>query len=522
MELHVSAENGALSLISRYLELLVDMNSKRADGSYAAQSARILSFLDVLEQRFVNSSNEVLGLELFGPHVLDVFQRSGYDITEDESVVVELKHLLKLRGLELVATKDIKSLEDSKYLNAYKAAVSSFTGLLCTQRIRNAQLLYLNSWTKLVLVIVNDGKLDPSDRITFILQTVQTIVPKLVDYSSSDVEFAGSLSSLAVSLFKIYQDDIRSLASGQNSTESTALVPYNALVGYDCVYGLFKAALTSIQSSISTPELRTDFYIICYQYLKLCLGSSSARQQIGQVIKNSGDKLLEIVCTDAISGEGVIRLIALVFLEVLCLLASSLKSSFVLDGLVRYNLLLMVVRSIARIDDEIVLGRESSDDALIFYQLNAFKATLYFILQVSQSRAGANQVIQCGFFDVIKSCKFLTTNPDVGIHLATGTDFGKDLSIIAISAESGSALYFELLIPIFQVVIAILLSMGPENEPVIQRIRQFLESNQQLLVNTLKKDSLLDSRTISADSQLRDLVKLQVLLITLTDFAPLK
>jgi nuclear pore complex protein Nup205 len=501
MEVHVSAENGALSLVSRYLESLVNINAPYI-STFASKAARLLSFLDVLEFQTTDGlQKEYPSVEVFGHQVLEHFYRSEHEM-DDSDAINELRYLLRLKGLEFVSTKRISSLEDSDYVTASNDIIETFSRSRVSKEIRNVQLSCLSAWTKLVLVMVNDTELTAGDRSTFILETFQTIIPKLMDYSSSDVSFSELLASLAVSLYKIYQEDMKKIGE-KHSKELTVSS------GFDRTHSLFRAALSSLQTPLSTGELRADLYIVCYQYLKSCidLNSRPLLVQNAQVIRASGDKLLEIICSDAISGQGVPRLTSLVLLEVLSLLSISTDSSFVLDSLVRYNLLLLLIQSMKQTDDEL-MNRQNLTDGELFYEINVFKATLGFLLQVAQTRSGANQLIQCGFFKVLNSCQFLNIDPDVGIggRRPNETDVHTN--------------FYELLIPVFQVVSAILLSMGPENEPVILRVTKFLDDHQQLTVAILKKD-ILQQRPES-ESKLQELVKLLVLLISLTDYVSSK
>ncbi|CAN6608010.1 nucleoporin Nup192p [Trichomonascus vanleenenianus] len=519
-ELHVSAGNGTLSLVNRYLESLVSLEKQQySTGTFGTKSARILSFLDVLEFQSTDGVKANIGaINVFGSQVTERFYQietssssgSRMDGDGDEAAVNELAYLLKIKGFEFVAQKKISSLNDADYVNACRDALDSYVKIRAARRIRNSQLNCLKAWAKLVLVVVNDAKLSAGDRSTFVLEAFQAIIPKLVDYASRDVMFSEQLAYLAVSLFRSYQTDVKLIAQSSVSS-SKQLVRTTGNANYDRTHALFKAALSAIQTPLTTPELRSDLYIICYQYLKQCLEVGPVKQlkQNLQVVRTCGDKLLELICSDAISGEGVSRLTALILLEVLCRLSAATSSTFVLDGLVRYNLLLLLVKSTKRLDNEITSRKNQGEDQL-FYEINVFKATLYFLLQVAQTRAGANKIIQFGLFNVLQSCQFLKIDPDVGL-LSEGYYGGPDSTTK--NVEKGQATFYDLLIPVFQVVVAILLSMGSENQPVISTVRQFLEHHHQLVVAILKKDVLG-----STNRSLQDLVKLLVLLMTLTDY----
>lgn len=499
LELHISAEGGSLSLVSRYLQALVSLGMDHR-STFRSKSAKVLAFLDVLELNFSGcASNELPeSLLAFGERILDFFCESNREIADDKLALHELEKMLTLKGLEFVHQKKIASLTDSTYVNAVEEILMEFTKMRRVAHARNAQLQCLSSWTKLVHMLVCDTELSRTDRSTFILETFQNLMPKMMDYSSTDVTFSEQIASLVVSLFSIYEADMKVMSGGNQEQRIISS-------GDDRTHALFKAALLSLQSPNSTPELRADLYVFCSQYLKFIVDTSNKASlaQNSHMIRSTGDKLLETVCNDAINGDGVCRLVALVLLEVLSTVTMSTKSTFVLDGLVRYNLLLMLVRSMKRTDLQIS-NRQNLSEGQLFYELSVFKTTMSLLLQIGQERQGANQLIQCGFFNVLQSCEFLNIDPDVGI----GAHFGE---------TSTQSKFYELLIPVFQVVAAILLSMGSENEPVIARVHQFLDQHHQLVVSILKKDVL--QKTV-ATPQLDELVKLVVLLISLTNYVP--
>jgi nuclear pore complex protein Nup205 len=492
MEIHASSDEGSLSLLERYVESLINLDSSRGTVSFSTRSAKILSLLDVLEISVEFPGNiDAFAVEFFGAQAVTHCIKVSQEL-DDQAASKEVASALRLKGLEHVATQRISSLDDQQFVDAFHYTSDHFTKARACKQIRDTQIKCIRSWSKLVLVLVNDAKFTPAKRVTFVLETFQTLIPKLVDYSSIDVEFAQVLASLMVSLLHVYQEDTD---KGEASS----------MFSLDRSHALFKASVDSIQTPLSNQELRADLYMTCYLYLKSCIASSSApaMHQVLHVVRSAGDKLLEIICTDALSGEGLTRLAALVLLESLCSLSARVKSTFILEGLVRYNLLLLLIRSIKRTDQEIS-DRSAMSSSELFFEIKVFKAIQCFLLQVAQTRSGASQIIQCGLFEVLQSCHFLNMDLDVGIELEAGT-----------VTDMYRVSFYEILSPVFQVLCALILSMGAENDPVLSRGRQFLDGHQQLIVAILKKDVRAEG-----GDQLQELVKLLVLLISLTGYSP--
>lgn len=537
IEVHTAAVSGSLSLVSRFRNSLVNMDLKRMDSFGSSSATRILSFLDVLEFNLPTmSDNTVEIVKVFGEQVFTHFFKKDADI-EFETSVAELKLLLRLKGLEFVASKSIDSLEDPEFVKGANYVVETFTKRRVYDRLRANQLECLNSWAKLVLVLVNDTDMSRDARTTFLLETFQSIIHKLVQYSISDVVFAESIASLLVSLFSIYQADMEAMVQ---STENAGALTLHQKSSYDRTHSLFKAAISSISTPSSTPTLRSELYVISYRYLRWVLIDVNGSQQSAssirsciQIVRTSGDRLIEMICNDAISGEGNTRLTALVLLDVLCSLSSRAHSTFLLDSLIKYNLLLLVVQSITRYDKELV-NREKSNSVKLYYEFMTFKSVLSFLLQVARTRQGAHQIIQCGLFTILKSFELLRIDPDVGIDIPILTEVSNaGTSVDAQPTSNGNAknnnagdvnvhqptdtqsTFYGLVSPIFQLVTAVLLSMGSENEPVIARVRSFLQEHELLVVALLRKDVLTSEQQ---HPKLNVLVKHVVLLISLTDY----
>lgn len=555
IEVHTAATSGSLSLVSRFTESLVNMDLKRIDSFGSSSATRILSFLDVLEYEIPTMPDSTIEIvKVFGEQVLTHFFKKDADL-EFDTAIAELKLLLRLKGLEFVASKSIDSLDDPEFFKGAHYVVETFTKRRVFDRLRASQLECLNSWAKLVLILVNDTNMSPDARTTFLLETFQAIIHKLAQYSVTDVEYAESLASLLVSLFTIYQEDMTTLMRGPDESGTHT---HHQKSGYDRTHSLFKSAISSVLTPCSTPNLRSELYVISYKYLRWVLGDGAANNKAPsslirnciQIVRTSGDRLIEMICNDAISGEGNTRLTALVLLDVMCSLSTRAHSTFLLDSLVKYNLLLLVVQSITRSDKELT-NRENSNTLKMYYELMGFKSTMSFLLQVARTRQGAHQIIQCDLFGILKSCEFLRIDPDVGIdiphlseisgnssgssnttngHLdppnATGTGSHNGTVVTNNGSSSGDSnnahqptdtqsTFYGLVAPIFQLVTAVLLSMGPENEPVISRVRSFLQDHELLVVALLRKDVLTSEQQ---HPKLSMLVKHVVLLISLTDY----
>jgi nuclear pore complex protein Nup205 len=514
MEIHTSAEAGSLSLVEKYQNALVSLEQRRQFSGFGSRSGKVLSYLDILEFLTTTRHDDppLKSIELFGAEFVNSIITRIECEDDDEmksSFVKDLNYILGAKSRELASTSGDTMVRMDDCKKAQRDVSNFIYRRLVLQGIRGSQLKCLQSWTKLVTILVNDVGLRPVERITFVMETFQSVIPKLIDYSSSDIAFAEVLGSLSVSLLQLYQEDIK---------DSKGVV---SNMGHDRTHALYRAALEAILTPHSTPELRSDLYIICYEYLSqyLRFGSPEIIAQNLQCVRAAGDRLIETITSDALSVDGVPRLGAVILLRVLCELSVRLDSSFILDALVRYNLLFTIVASIKRTD--VAIGnRDTNSAAQLFFEINAFKGMLCALLELARTKTGANKIIQCGLFEVLQKCQFLNTDPDVGIEF----DFGPHVLHGQRQPQSEARVsFYEILVPIFQLVAAVLLSMGSENQAVIEATRQFLGDHQQLIVAVLKKDVVLaGAGHIEKSSQLNDLVKLIVLLVSLCDYSPKK
>ena len=136
------------------------------------------------------------------------------------------------------------------------------------------------------------------------------------------------------------------------------------------------------------------------------------------------------------------------------------------------------------------------------FDLMAFKATLYFFVRVAKSKNGALQLIQNELFSILHQSKFLQIDPDIGLslrieevqdHKTVNVNVLLDtpLSITDLVdpyklRSENTISYFEFLVPIFQLLTTVLLSMGPNYQPAIIQTRELMKSVNRLVVGVMR------------------------------------
>jgi nuclear pore complex protein Nup205 len=213
-----------------------------------------------------------------------------------------------------------------------------------------ARLGTLKSWTLLVTVMLSSCDFgDTTQKTSFILQTLQLILPKLERYSTENPIEAVELARLAKSL-------LTNLSFGSSSSLGKGRA---GDVANDRLFQLFRVCLRGIHSPISGEDIREIFYNICYRYL---IGvstdgkekaSPALKRHSTQTIKASGERVIDVICDDAYAGDGTCRVSALLLLDALVSLAQQEDNKYVLEALARINFVGSAVDALKNIPSEL-------------------------------------------------------------------------------------------------------------------------------------------------------------------------
>ncbi|CAI5755517.1 unnamed protein product [Candida verbasci] len=172
------------------------------------------------------------------------------------------------------------------------------------------------------------------------------------------------------------------------------------------------------------------------------------------------------------------------------------KDSDILDQLIKNNSLLLLSRSLKR-TNEIMNNNGISLNYLIF-ELTAFKIIIYLFIKISKIKVGCLNLIQNDeIFKIITDCIFLKIDPDIGIEINL-TDEKVRIGTKSKDANHYITIY-EFLIPIFQLISTILISMGPKYRPSIVQTTEIMKDKKILITELVKKimseEEVSDSNT---------------------------
>lgn len=526
-----------------YIDLLLNGND------FLSGSPKILNFLDILNFSFANFEGykyekfvAKYNLPLLLQHLKE--QKDGKNVNfahgpEFLSKVIKLVCQNAARDLH---TREAKISFSQEIMDEANKMEEFLTKYLLFHELKASQHSCLHSWVQVIQVLLTDGGITKSD---FILEVLQVVLPKINDYFESDISFSEELISLCVLLFDLYEQEnlLESVLKEKKTLYIQRLIP------------LFKTCVSGVLSSNSTPSLRSDLYILLNKFLQKVFHNEELLAQVVNIFRSFDAKFIDIICNDSIYSEGSSRVTSILFLESLVHLSSASKSSFILDAIIKNNSLLLLVRSIKRTDEMISYGESAGETEsgvrleTLLYELTAFKASLYLLIRVAQSRVGASQLIQNEIFPIIKQLNFLAIDPDIGLNLridsnGAGTDNKEAPNVTVnlsldiplsltgpVGGDSGNTIsYFEFFVPIFQLVSAVLLSMGPSYKPSILQIKDLLKHFHKLIVGVVKRDMLVENKQLTSGIYkdehsisvvgLKELVKLFTLLDSLVNHGP--
>ncbi|KAL7272150.1 hypothetical protein RUND412_005058 [Rhizina undulata] len=491
LEIRQLSAQGASTMVARYLSTLLGIT---ITPEARHQHVHILDLVDFLEldapEAFPPPSATYFhDLNLVNFQQEDAFGALVFDLpTIGEILLLKRSEFLKSGGAGTAQSEAMQA--EIKELLDYLFAENEL------RQFKAVRLECLKAWTTLIVVMLEDCEFETSTKTGFLLQALQTILPKLELYCSGDIASAEELSFLADFLISHMTFDTSTFGKGRTND-----------IANDRLYQLFRVSLRCIQSPLATAKLREDFYNIAYRYLKgMCdisdQGNTVTRHNI-QTIKASGDRLLEVICNDAYSGEGNCKIVALLLLESLTALAANEGSNYVIDSLLRQNFLVVLVDSIKRIGYDLQNTRQES----ISYLMRSFKAATGFLLRISQTRVGAGHVLNAGLFQALRESRLFSVDPDLGVGFNDPKALEK---------------YYELLLNVMRVVTSCILSRGPQNRQTIEQGRQFLSEARNVAITVFKRHANIGGPRIDITGDLKDLMEMFVLLFSLTDFVELE
>lgn len=486
VEFHSLTQLGSIYKKSQYLEYLIN------GGKFLNESHRILNFLDILNFKF--SDVELFNYQKFQHLNLNLLYSGMQSKSFKDDIAVSTDYT---KGEQMVSDKvftKLKRVNDFKQ-DELKEVKGYLTNFIIKENLNNLQSGYLHSWVQLIEVIINDGNLSKDKNQNFILEVLSSILPKINEFFDKNNKFSEELISLCVVMFDYYEDD-------------------NIFI--ERLLTLFSTCYKGIVSGNSSIELRNDLYIIMNNFLQKSFKQDNEKllHKIIEILNKIDLNFLAIICNDSIINEGSIRITSIILLESIIHLFNKFNNAFIIDKLIKNNWLLLMIRSVKRIDE--IFDDQIKDISVILYELINFKSVINLLIRVGQIRTGSAYLIQSELFSILKQSKFLNIDPDLGINLKLN-----EISKVNLSINSNLTFvnYFEFLIPVFKLISILLLSMGPNYKPSKIQGKNLMQHFSKLRSSIIKKDILINNNKIEYqyEKELTELMNQFVLIDSLIE-----
>ncbi|KAK4165342.1 nucleoporin Nup186/Nup192/Nup205 [Cladorrhinum sp. PSN259] len=369
--------------------------------------------------------------------------------------------LLKIEALEEVEREEALLLEFLSFSNR--------RGMFNASRLK-----LLRAWANLLLVMFEANDIKGTPKMMFLLQALQAILPSLESVNSLGSAEAFELARVSkVLLYKLdFSDDVGAADNDKQSVGN--------LIS-DKLFQLFQICLMSIGKWASNAELRGIYYSICYRYLTGVVDQdhtrsaslANARAKTLKAIQVHGERLLNVICDDALGSDTNCQTAAMILLTALVHLSRSADDDSVanvIDLLNRLGFINVLVNSLKSILVEwlaIISGESAAQEAAEQYT----SAKLALLLQLCQSRSGAKYVLQANLFHHLEQSGVFAADPELEINPGNTGALEK---------------HYGLLVALARIIGAAVLARGAHN--VLQG-RKFLTQHRMLVVHTLKRSA---------------------------------
>ncbi|EPS44541.1 hypothetical protein H072_1477 [Dactylellina haptotyla CBS 200.50] len=452
--------------------------------------ANIMDYLDFLELD-VDGGFAPPEVAYFGGMNFNPYLRSAAGQEVEQYNIDNVRSMLQLRKAELKKSgrggEEAEEIMDVEMDNIalYLQQDNNF------RQFKVSRILCLQHWCRLVVAILETAVSDPATKSSYIMQALQTVIPKLEQYCGSDERITAELTVVAQSL--ISNLDFASTNLGRDR---------GADVAHERLYQLFRLSLRGSQSPIASAKIREDFYDILCRYLNGMAGLSTQLSILNrrslQTIRGSGERFLEILCNDAYVGAGTCKLLALNLLDALVALGQEEDSTYIVDVLRRQNLTVVLVQSLKSLDQEALQVTDGGESFMTLV-----KAITGFLLRLSRTKLGAGMVLNAGYFAILKECGLFTIDPDIGIAFMGGKNISS---------------YYDLLLSFVRVLVSCLLCKGLYNKSDLTQTQKFLADNRILVSSILKRHANIGS-VFSSVGDMGPLVDMFVVLYSMVDAA---
>ncbi|KAI1484096.1 nucleoporin Nup186/Nup192/Nup205 [Daldinia eschscholtzii] len=467
----------------------------RIDDLEVIRVSSVFEFQDSLPQESLFAAPQP-ELRMYGEQDLRPCQEEDDDLNMVYNLD-KVREILLLKRNEarnsghIVLQQDIMALDaEEETLLLYLKYLNRLT------QVKSRGLGVLKNWTRLLMVMTDCNDFKGTNKVSFILQTLQATLPSLELYSSENPSAALELAKLAKVL--VFELDFAAMTSTDKQSRAVENLTSDKL------FQLLQVCLSAIAKWVGNQELRAVYYSICYRHLTGLVdheqGVSSSLRKTTKTIQAFGEKLLNVICDDAFGGDAACQSAALILLGTLVQLSKQEHDNFVVEALNRLNFIGILVDSLRGI----LVEWEEVDRTGDSDQQNYLNAKLALLLQLCQTREGAKYVLHANLFRTIEQSGLFSVDPELQVD---STD------------SRGLERHYTLLVNVARIIGAAIVSRGSHN--VLQG-RRFLTEHRMLVMHVLKRSAGIGTGGSKTDALLSErvdeLAEAFMVVITATGF----
>ncbi|KAK6207135.1 Serine/threonine-protein kinase tel1 [Pestalotiopsis sp. IQ-011] len=464
-------------------------------GGEAIQVPSIFEFNDFLPQetQFILPApvfKAYPDIDLRACLAVDMDGDAVYNLTRVREIIHLMRNATRQSG-QIVPQQDLAPIEmEEEDIQQYAEYLNRFTQI----NTRNHKVL--NAWTKLLMIMTETNDFKGTNRVSFILQILQAILPSLEMYGLENPAAAFELVRLAKVL--IFNLDFSLMSGGDKQSRAIG-----SLVS-DKLFQLFQISLNAVAKWSGTAELRTLYYSICYRYITALIdhgsGLQSGQQKAAKTIQVFGERLMNVLCDDASGGDAACQTAALILLCTLVNLGRHERDNYVVSMLNRLNFISILVDSLRHLMDDWTQVNESGNPD----QLNYQDAKLALLLQLCQTRDGAKNVLHANLFRSVEASGLFAADPELQVN-------SSDLKALE--------KHYALLVKVSRIIGAAIVSRGSHN---VGQGRRFLTEHRMLVMHVLKRSAGIGNGTgkmeAVLDDKIQDLAEALMVIIMATGF----
>ncbi|KAL6046331.1 hypothetical protein QOT17_022255 [Balamuthia mandrillaris] len=246
---------------------------------------------------------------------------------------------------------------------------------------------------------------------------------------------------------------------------------------------LYAALLNYLQFTRSAPNLPLHTTSQELNYERMLWHAQeleSQQQQLDKqnfdILEGAGEKLMEVISSDACHATKVWKSVAFATLDVL--LADDRKHSrlqFLSHRGYLRDFLDIFIHSNNNKEDNMLQVLLRPDDAAALKQVYVYESTVSMLSRIAQTRVGATLLVEEGIFQRLIECEFIDHRPEYSAMAEEDMEW----------LPSVSELYHQLLLPVLRLTVSLLVAL-PRNNDVLTKACEFINAHSELFSTILK------------------------------------